>query len=171
MKFIVGSESEIKFASVDAARRTLALAGVTIYTCPAKSGVSAQPFGQEETERGARNRARAGWKPGAYGIGIENGIRPTADGYEDWPVVAVVRPDGTEVLLDGAAVPVPAEIVEAARARGFETTTVGQILAERFGLNPNDPHPFLTNGTASRLSILSAAVTAALTLAFNNHAR
>ncbi len=163
MHIILGSMSTIKTDAVEAACHALGLT-VTITTTPVDSGISAQPVGRAETERGARNRARGAQAhaPGSFAIGIENGIRETANGYEDWAVIAVVCPDGTEVLTDGPALPLPTESVEEARARGFATATVGQILAEHFGSNPNDPHSFLTHGSTSRLSLLTEAAKTAL---------
>ncbi len=163
MQITLGSTSQIKTKAVEAACTALGLI-TSIKTAAVDSKVSTQPVGQEETARGARNRAHGAQDhaKGSYGIGIENGIRWNGNNWEDFAVVIVCAPDGTEVLCESAAVILPTDVVEAARARGFATTTVGQVLAEWYGSDPNDPHTLLTNGTHSRLSLLTDTLINAL---------
>ena len=163
MDIMLGSTSQIKMKAVEAACQVLGLSAAITMTS-ADSGISSQPVGREETERGARNRAHEARTraPHGYAIGIENGIHETTTGWQDWAVIIVIRPDGTEILVDSVAISLPIDVVEETRSRGFTTTTVGQVLAEHFGCDPNDPHSFLSNGSTSRLNLLSKAIETAL---------
>jgi non-canonical (house-cleaning) NTP pyrophosphatase len=163
MQFTLGSTSQIKTKAVAAACIALGLTA-SIKTMAVASKVSTQPVGQEETARGARNRAHGAQDhtKGSYGIGIENGIRWNGNVWEDFAVVIVCAPNGTEVLCESATIILPTDAVEVARARGFSTTTVGQVLTEWHGSDPNDPHTLLTNGTHSRLSLLTDTLINAL---------
>lgn len=77
MKVIVGSTNPVK---VGAARAVFSridphvqVAGIEV-----DSGVSIQPWGDDETRRGAENRARAALAHGAdYGVGFEGGVVET----------------------------------------------------------------------------------------------
>lgn len=95
-------------------------------------------------------------------IGIENGIRENGTGWEDVALVVILCPDGKEIRAESVALPFPADAVAKAAARGFVTTTVGQILAEHHGADANDPHHFLTNGRTSRTALLTETLLRAL---------
>lgn len=169
MHLTLGSKSALKTKAVAIACESLGLK-VEISPLAIDSEVSAQPIGQDETERGARNRAQGAraHAPDAFAAGIENGLRQTPGGWEDWAVIVVVCPDGTTIVLESDVVLFPSAVVEIARSRGFATTTAGQVLAEQTACDPSDPHSFLTNGSLSRLSLLTAAVKKALQLALDH---
>lgn len=164
MLIILGSTSPLKEEAVKVACMSLDLIAA-ITNVVVASQVSAQPVGWEETLTGARNRARGAHAhaPGALALGIENGIRWNENHWEDFAIIVAIRPDGQEFIFKSAVLPFPTNMVEIAATRGFVTTTVGQVLAEHFGSNPNDPHSFLTHGLRSRVSILAEAIASALT--------
>jgi non-canonical (house-cleaning) NTP pyrophosphatase len=159
MKFIVGSKSKIKLA---ATKRALREAGrrACCFSRKAASRVNAQPFGKEEILRGARNRAAEVWlrSRSAYAIGIENGIIRVGRGYVDIAAIVVIGPDGSERVAWSRPIRFPAADVEEARRRGFGKTTAGQILAERVGCSPEDPHAYLTAGRETREELLTEAI-------------
>lgn len=163
MKLTLGSTSRIKTEALMAACKALGLCAF-ITTLAVDSNVSAQPVGWEETALGAHNRASGAQlhTKGSYGIGIENGIRYMGTHWEDFAVITLCAPDGTETRYESAAVLLPTDAVEATNTRGFATTTVGQILHEWYGSDPNDPHTFLTNGSQSRLQLLTDTLIHAL---------
>jgi non-canonical (house-cleaning) NTP pyrophosphatase len=163
MKVIVGSMSALKTTVVEIAMRELGQVR-TIVSVPVASGVASQPVGEDETLRGARQRAMSAKAvdSSVCAIGIENGIRQVGNGWEDWAVIVLLPADGTEIIVHSDGVAVPTDIVEVARARGFSTTTVGAVLAERFGSLSDDPHTFLTGGRVSRQELLVSAVVRAL---------
>lgn len=113
MEFIIGSANSAKLS---AARRVIALhfPQAKIEAAEVGSGVSEQPFGDEETRLGALNRAlrASSLKEGAIGIGLEGGVR-TLEGQVylcNWG--ALKLPDGTKFTAGGAQIPLPPAIAE-----------------------------------------------------------
>ncbi|MBK8101522.1 MAG: DUF84 family protein [Planctomycetes bacterium] len=86
----VGSRNPVKIAAVRAMVERAA-PNATIVGLEVPSGVAAQPFGDDETIRGATNRARAARDATAadLGIGIEGGCIDTPAGMRTcaWAVV------------------------------------------------------------------------------------
>ena len=125
----------------------------------------AQPFGFDATSLGAHERARLAvvGHHDAWGIGIESCVVfAEGCGYYDVAVVAVVTPDGRSANAVSSGIPFPVHDVEEARRRGFATTTVGDVIAERLGGSPQNPHAALTGGRVNRQDTLVVAVTLAL---------
>lgn len=122
MKVIVAS---LNPAKLDAARQALALlfpeyppdiAGMAV-----PSGVAAQPMSDEETRRGARNRALAAQRqaPGAdVWIGMEGGIDRVAGRTLTFAWLQVLGP-GLDNAARSASLTLPAVVAEAL-ARGEE---------------------------------------------------
>jgi len=132
------------------------------------SHVNEQPEGFAEIFSGAVTRARSArtQRPGTIAIGIESGIICFND--IDFPItfdiaiVVVYALDGRRIVTTSSAIPFPEDCVAAAKERGFATTTVGSVIAERFGGDPADPHLTLTGGKLSRKDTLTDALVAAL---------
>ena len=174
MIITLGSASPVKLAAVQAACKLLHIKAV-IETVAAPSGVAEQPVG-EETERGARNRALAAraHNPNSFAIGIESGLREDnairkvgvpceVDGeWEDWAVIVILSPEGVETVSDSPSHPIPTYAVDAARVRGLDKTTYGDILAEMHGYDPKDPLSGIAGVPDARLHQLSRGVGEAL---------
>ncbi|WP_342505472.1 DUF84 family protein [Sporosarcina sp. FSL K6-2383] len=113
MEFMIGSTNNAK---VTAARRVILsyFPKAIVYEIDAKSGVSDQPFGDEETRIGAINRAlRAiGMKEKTIGIGLEGGVRMLEGQMYLCNWGALVLPDGTKFTAGGAQIPLPQEVAE-----------------------------------------------------------
>ncbi|MFJ7934788.1 DUF84 family protein [Sporosarcina sp. NPDC096371] len=113
MEFMIGSTNPAK---VKAARGVIAnhFPQATVWEVDAKSGVSDQPFGDEETRLGAINRAlrASGTKEGAIGIGLEGGVRMLEGQMYLCNWGALAFPDGTRFTAGGAQIPLPKEIAE-----------------------------------------------------------
>lgn len=111
MEFMIGSTNPAK---VNAAKEVLAIHFPQAILAEAEvgSGVSDQPFGDEETRLGAINRAlrAAGEKTGAIGIGLEGGVRILEEQMYLCNWGALVLPDGTRFIAGGAQIPLPKEI-------------------------------------------------------------
>src|SRR5690554_1310689 len=76
-RVVLGSESPAKRRAVEEALKQLYGREITVTTTAAGSGVRAQPWGEEETRRGALNRARGALEldPEAQiALGIEAGV-------------------------------------------------------------------------------------------------
>lgn len=119
-RVIVGSTNPVKIAAVRAVVARLA-PEATVQGLAVESGVPAQPFGDAETQAGARQRARAALAmgQGTLGVGLEGGVVELPDGSMRscaWAVV--VDPDGREGVGGSLAMPLPA--VVAARIRAGE---------------------------------------------------
>lgn len=116
-RVVVGSTNPVK---VDAARTVLQrlAPGVTVAGHPIASGVSDQPWGDEETIRGAMARARGACAmDGAeLGIGIEGGVVAMADGsVRTCAWAAVVTRDGREGVGGSLAMQLPERVAELVR--------------------------------------------------------
>ncbi len=113
MEFMIGSTN---LAKVKAVKKVLAshLPYVNVWEAEVGSGVSNQPFGDEETRLGAINRAlrAAAMKEGAIGIGLEGGVRMIEGQMYlcNWGALAL--PNGTRFTAGGAQIPLPMKIAE-----------------------------------------------------------
>mmetsp|Transcript_13950 Transcript_13950/g.38105 ORF Transcript_13950/g.38105 Transcript_13950/m.38105 type:complete len:193 (-) Transcript_13950:18-596(-) len=167
-RVVVASQAEMKVAAV---RRLMgegfAAADGEVLSVKAASEINEQPYGHEETIRGAMNRLKnaQAMEPGAdFYVAIENGIfevsLPTIRFFDlAWVVVAG---RGHQSLAHSVGVEMPAELVESARAEGFDRTHVGNIIAATYpGVNKQDPHHWLTSERCRREELLLQALTVA----------
>ena len=114
----VGSSNPVKVAAVREVLRFIApeaiIAGVAV-----ESGVPDQPWGDEETIRGARTRALAAREAlsAELGIGIEGGVVKNDDGTLRTCAWAVVVGDGGREGIGGSlAMPLPERVAVLVRA-------------------------------------------------------
>lgn len=99
MKIAVGSKNPVKIEAVERAFRALwpdeawEVTGVSV-----PSGVSDQPMSDEESIRGARNRARLAQETLAadYGVGLEGGLHQIGEHHFDCGWAVVVNQEGLE---------------------------------------------------------------------------
>ncbi len=162
VKVLVASNSQIKLDAVREAFEGPFRAQVD--GRGSKSLVSEQPVGMDETMKGAHNRLSQILQiPGYdYYVSIENGLEPLWGAWFDFAFVLIQDSKGVARVAKSAGVVFPEDCVEEARKRGFETTTAGMIVAERYGGNETDPHHTLTG--VRRKKLLAQAVG----LAFGN---
>ncbi|PIY80732.1 MAG: inosine/xanthosine triphosphatase [Candidatus Pacebacteria bacterium CG_4_10_14_0_8_um_filter_42_14] len=137
MKLFVGSTNPVKLnaARVAAEKKW---PDVEIISCEVESGISEQPLTDEETRKGARNRAIASLatkvdesrSDEALGIGLEGGVF-TRENNELWSTVWVAVADslGNIYESNGARFRVPEAIAESIRA-GEE---MGPVVSRMFG--------------------------------------
>jgi non-canonical (house-cleaning) NTP pyrophosphatase len=126
----VGSTNPVKLA---AARAVLARAfpACAVRAVAAPSGVPDQPWGDDETRRGAAERARAalaslGGAGDALGIGFEGGVVDDAGALRTCAWAAVATPDGRVHLGGSLAMPLPPAVAGAcapARSSATRSTT------------------------------------------------
>jgi non-canonical (house-cleaning) NTP pyrophosphatase len=167
VKITVGSLSTLKLAAVINACNAL---GLVANVGPVKtySGQNEQPLDFNQTFRGALARARQAQEadPNSLAIGIENGIfclhsiSRSEEGirFLDIAVIVAITPDGQQIIGTSTGLEFPLEYVMIASQRGFNTTTVGDVIAEKLGGRPDDPHSTLTKGQISRQGILESAL-------------
>ena len=103
MKVVVGSKNKTKVGAVEKVWKD---AEITSLSVP--SGVSAQPFSDEETMQGAINRAKRALEGEApIGIGLEGGVMKTEHGLFmcNWGALATM--DGKVFVAGGARITLP----------------------------------------------------------------
>lgn len=162
----LGSESPAKRRAVEEALKQLYGREITVTTTAAGSGVRAQPWGEEETRRGALNRARGALEldPEAQiALGIEAGVSEEP-GWPLWTfawIVALSR-DGQRGAARSATFAVPERLAADVR-RGLE---LGDALDRAYGLVRAKDGPgavgVLTRGLVERPDLYTAAVVLAL---------
>ncbi|KON91054.1 NTPase [Rossellomorea marisflavi] len=112
--FGVGTTNPAKVSAIQKAIGPEAV----IHPVEAESGVSAQPFSDEETIRGAVNRARSSIGTFHAGIGLEGGVVDTTSGLYLCNWGALVDADGREFVAGGARILLPEEIAYNLRGGG-----------------------------------------------------
>ena len=147
----VGSTNPAKLEAVHRALARLA-PGCTVEGVNVPSGVGAQPFGDEETRRGALERARTALAVSGADVafGLEGGV--IFESEEPWLVswVAVVDRDGRKGEASGLRMALPSST--AARLRAGEE--LGDVIDALFGTKLSKQQAgaigLLTEGFVSR---------------------
>lgn len=109
MYVAVGSKNQTKVKAVEEAFKGY---HATVKGVDVPSGVSEQPFSDEETIQGAINRAQAALKisDSEIGIGLEGGVQQTKFGMMLCNWGALVQPGKTPIISGGARILLPKEI-------------------------------------------------------------
>lgn len=137
----------------------------------AKSGINEQPEGAEETLQGVLNRLadlKAQLADTRYKllVAFENGLLPVQVGNKkrwfDPGWVVVEDEHGHQAFAHSAGIEFDESAVAEAREKGFDTTTVGSIVAAREQADSGDPQRTLTNGLVARSAMLEQAFKIAL---------
>ena len=105
MKIIIGSKNPAKITAV----KNVFLMKGEFVSLDIPSGVSEQPFSDEETIKGAINRAVGALKQGNgdIGIGLEGGVQETSYGLLDLQLGRSCNERGGPVIAGGARIPSP----------------------------------------------------------------
>lgn len=138
--------------------------GASVRGVEVPSGVSAMPMSNEETLRGARNRAQAAQQElGAdLGIGLEGGACEEASELLLMAWVAVVDGHGRMGIASSARIPLPPAIARRVRA-GEELGALLDRLLHTRGINQREGMMgILSGGLVPRGAALSTAVAFAL---------
>ena len=158
---VCGSANPAKSAAVRGVCER-AFPGCDVVAREVPSGVRAQPIGREETEAGARARARGALAavPGAtLGVGLEGGV--DAEGHLI-NCVAVVGADGRTSVAWGVRFPLPPGVV----ARVLAGEELGPVMDEVSGTRNSKQVQgavgFLTNGLHTRAQMWESALACAL---------
>lgn len=114
MKIIVGSTNPVKIGAVEEVfsqyYSNCEVVGVAV-----GSGVSEQPIGEEETRRGAVNRAKQSIGNGEYGVGLEGGVTMIEGKMFECAWVAIVNRVGEVGLGGGLYFELPRKVEEGIR--------------------------------------------------------
>ena len=163
-RFVVGSTNRVKISAVQAVLSRswpdARCEGIAVH-----SGVPDQPWGDEETQRGAEGRARAALaiSNADLAVGLEGGVVALPDGSVRtcaW-AVAVDR-DGTRGIGGSLAVPLPEAVAERLRAGeelGYAMDAVARTVGTKYGAGAVG---ILTAGLIDRQRAYEPLVTYAL---------
>jgi inosine/xanthosine triphosphatase len=159
----VGSTNPVKVAAVRAV-----LAGVVpdavIDARAVASGVPDQPWGDDETIRGARARARAARaaEDADLGVGLEGGVVDGPQGVRTCAWCVVVHRDGREGVGGSLAMPLPEAVAQMLR-EGRELGHAMDALVARHGTKHGaGAVGILTDGRIDRQAAYEVLVTYAL---------
>ena len=162
---VVGSTNPVKIAAVRAVV-TAVWPACDVRGIAADSGVAEQPFGDAETQRGAKTRALFALSASAdadLGVGIEGGVVIELDGSMRtcaWAVV--VDRHGVAAKGGSLAIPLPAAVaarVHAGEELGHAMDAVADAVGTKFGRGAVG---ILTGGLIDRQRAYEPLVTYAL---------
>lgn len=158
MKIAVASASAVKLEACRKAFGAVAPQGGVVDIIPVKapSGVAEQPVG-DETLTGALNRishARSAVHDADYYVSIENGLFVEDGRYIDRAVVVIARRNEAPQTFYSDGVEFPSQSVEETRKRGFDTWTVGKVMAEQGVVSQHDD-PHLSLSGKSRVAYIN----------------
>lgn len=159
----VGSANPVKLA---AARAVLAWAApaATVQPITVPSGVPDQPFGDEETITGARNRARAARAAldTDLGLGLEGGVVDSPEGMRSCAWCVVVHRDGREGVGGSLAMPLPDAVAQMIRDGMELGHAMDALVAARGTKHGKGAVGILTAGRIDRQGAYEVLVTYAL---------
>lgn len=154
MKIIIGSNNPAKIAAVKSA---FSYQQVEFLSLDIASGVSEQPFSDEETIKGAMNRAVGALQKGKgdIGIGLEGGVQESDHGLLicNWGALAVnnMKP----IIAGGARFLLPIEIADRLRA-GEELGPVMEDYAQKENVRKKEGAVgIFTNGLINRTEMFA----------------
>lgn len=164
IRFVVGSLNPIKLEAVRNGVGQI-FEEVEVRAIAAPSGVSAQPFGDEEMISGATQRARAVLKLDAdanFGVGLEGGVLELKEGLFACAWCAIANRDGAIGVASTGRFELPATVANLVRS-GFE---LGDADDQVFGRSNSKQQEgavgILTHGRLSRAQFYTPAVLLAL---------
>ena len=128
------------------------------------SGVSEQPIGQDETLRGARNRARKALidAQADIGIGLEGGVVRTAHGIFTMGWVVIVDASMREGVAGSTWLMLPPAVGEAVLSGGELGPEMDRLTGESDTKKKNGAVGILTNNLCDRTTAWEVAVACAL---------
>jgi inosine/xanthosine triphosphatase len=159
----VGSGNPVKLAAAKAVILTLAPHAV-VTARPVPSGVPDQPFGDEETITGARERAQAARlaADADLGVGLEGGVVDGPAGMRSCAWCVIVDRDGREGVGGSLAMPLPAAVAAMIRDGEELGHAMDRLVAARGTKHGQGAVGILTAGRIDRQGAYEVLVTYAL---------
>ncbi|MBG9542923.1 NTPase [Cytobacillus firmus] len=154
MKIIIGSKNPAKISAVQAAFSDYE---ADIMSIDVPSGVNDQPFSDEETIKGAINRAYGAFEisGGQIGIGLEGGVQKTEYGLFLCNWGALAEKGQPPIIAGGARIPLPECVAERLLA-GEELGPVMDDYAKKENVRKNEGAVgIFTNGQIDRADMFS----------------
>lgn len=154
MKIIIGSKNPAK---VKAVQDVFQKYGAEYMTLDIPSGVNNQPFSDEETIKGAINRAYGALEAGNgdIGIGLEGGVQDTEFGLFLCNWGALAEKGKPPIIAGGARIPLP-DAIAAKLAAGEELGPVMDDFTNKNDIRKKEGAiGVFTNGEISRSDMFS----------------
>ncbi|WP_172371060.1 DUF84 family protein [Sporosarcina jiandibaonis] len=159
MNFIIGTTNKAKLRACEEVLKEYyphsKITGRSV-----SSDVSEQPFGDEETQVGALNRARnaSDSEENAIGIGLEGGVRLINEQLYICNWGALHLPDGTEFTAGGAQILLPDEIAREVRSGKELGPVVDHYFSKKNVRHNEGAIGILTNGAVSRTDLFAHVI-------------
>lgn len=138
LKIIIGSKNPAK---IQAVKQVFTNQQYTFAAVDVSSGVSDQPFSDEETIKGAVNRAKQALiqGKGQIGIGLEGGVEETAYGLFlcNWGALVTENTFESPIIAGGARILLPEEVAKRLRS-GDELGPVMDMYTEKQDIRKNE---------------------------------
>jgi len=157
MLISIGSKNPAKIAAVEQAFQGYSFELISVDT---ESGVSAQPLSDEETIKGAINRAVSALSVSRadISIGLEGGVQETKHGLFLCNWGALLAKDKEPILAGGARIPLPNEIASRLLA-GEELGPVMDEFAQKQNVRKKEGAiGIFTNGKIDRIEMFTHVV-------------
>ncbi|HEX2863257.1 MAG TPA: inosine/xanthosine triphosphatase, partial [Deinococcales bacterium] len=128
------------------------------------SGVPDQPFGFDETARGAVARAENARRAldAEWGVGLEGGVEEAGGDLWVFGVAALARRDGRVSCARSAAMPLPPVVAERLRAGEELGPVIDRVSGENGASRGAGAFGFLTRGLVTRPEAWEQAIMMAL---------
>ncbi|MCB0558395.1 MAG: inosine/xanthosine triphosphatase [Lewinellaceae bacterium] len=164
MIVVVASENPAKILAVQQAFEAAFQGTVESQGVAVASGVAEQPLSDEETFRGARNRARnarQAFPHADYWVGIEGGIEDTLKGMDafGWAYICSAR---RESQARSATFPLPPTVVRRIKAGGELGPIMDELFNKKESKKKGGAVGLLTNGLITRNALYAQPLIMAL---------
>ncbi len=162
-RIAVGSTNPVKIAAVRMVA-TRAFPGAEVIGLGIDSGISEQPWGDEETRRGALNRAQAVLAAAGsdLGVGLEGGVLETEMGLMTSAWCVIVDREGQIGVGGGVHMRLPSSVAQALRAGGELGPAMDQLTGQHNTKQAQGAVGILTAGLSDRRSAYRQLVAMAL---------
>ncbi|MBO1911302.1 DUF84 family protein, partial [Microvirga sp. 3-52] len=156
MDFIIGTTNKAKLQACEEVLKAYypqsKITGRSV-----SSDVPDQPYGDEETQEGALNRARkaSGFGRNAVGIGLEGGVRLLNDKLYICNWGALHLPDGNQFTAGGAQILLPDDLAREVQNGKELGPVVDQYFSKKNVRHNEGAIGILTNGAVSRTELFA----------------
>lgn len=160
MKIAIGTTSELKIRALKKALEKFKFEN-EIISIKTESGVSNQPFGFEETTKGAKNRVMSivEKENADIAVAVESGLIQIGGSYFDIACVYIKTKEGDESFAYSSGYFVPEWMIQEIKENNTELGFITQRLS---GDLDKDPLRYFSNGQIKREELLSQAIEIAL---------
>ncbi len=165
MKIVIGTTSELKIRALKNALEKLKFESEVV-SMKTQSGISDQPFGYEETTRGAKNRVMYIFEREIpdMAVAVESGIIEIEGNSFDIASVYIKTKEGGESFAYSSGYFVPEWMISEIKENKTELGFITQRLS---GDLNKDPLNYFSNKQMKREELLSQAIEIALIKIFN----